>query len=295
MTTITVEDINSIIDAEAGITAVALVQVAGEPMSKARARFTKRGTTYTPERTRTAEERVRTAYLASVGRIERDADAAFRVEADFYCGTRQRRDVDNMLKLVLDALNGVAWPDDVQVLEVSGRKQFVAKAEARTDVTVFKIDGGMNRPTQPCAQCGTPFLTYESWRSDPTGKKYCSLTCAAEGRRKRRTCDHCGQSFTHKKSQTKRRYCSASCRDASGHVALTCEYCSDVFDCYRSWQRKHPVCPKAECQKAHDAKVHRERRTKHFPATCLICGAGVTRKEYKRCGPCARAGRKVPK
>jgi len=34
----------------------------------------------------------------------------------------QRPDVDNLIKTVLDGLNGIAWNDDAQVVEVSGRK-----------------------------------------------------------------------------------------------------------------------------------------------------------------------------
>lgn len=34
----------------------------------------------------------------------------------------QRPDVDNLIKTVLDGLNKIAWNDDAQVVEVSGRK-----------------------------------------------------------------------------------------------------------------------------------------------------------------------------
>ena len=84
---------------------VAEFEVPGEPVSKARARFSRQNgktVAYTPERTKTGEQRIAIAYRAAGGRRCRDTETAFAVHADFLNGTMQRRDVDNMLKLVLD-------------------------------------------------------------------------------------------------------------------------------------------------------------------------------------------------
>ena len=129
-------------------THVATFTVQGEPRSKARPRFSTRNgrvVAYTPRDTKTAEDRYRVAYLQAARAIETDPFAAFTVEATFYCGTKQRRDVDNMLKAVLDGLNKTAWPDDAQVVEVVGRKTYVPKSEARSEVTVRKV-GELNMP-----------------------------------------------------------------------------------------------------------------------------------------------------
>ena len=59
--------------------------VPGEPVSKARARFTNYrspGRVYTPEKTRQAEERMAAAFRAAGGRHEPDKDATFGVRAD---------------------------------------------------------------------------------------------------------------------------------------------------------------------------------------------------------------------
>jgi hypothetical protein len=43
-----------------------------------------------------------------------------------------------MAKVVLDGLNGVAWADDAQVIELSARKGFVEdKQHARIEVLVY--------------------------------------------------------------------------------------------------------------------------------------------------------------
>lgn len=293
----TLADIADLIGEDGDMVPVAFLSLTGEPVSKARARFTKYGSkvhAYTPERTRTAEDRIKAEYLRAAGAVERDQDAAFSIEADFYCGTRQRRDVDNMLKLVLDALNGVAYPDDVQVLEVSARKHFTAKANARTEVVVFKLDKGMERPTQPCARCGTPFLTYESWRANPGGKKYCSPGCAYKHRleTRERECAHCEEKFYARKAG--QLFCSRECANSHGKQEVTCEICAARFVQFKSWVALGRLCCSKQCGAEKARRRRHDRRAQHFPGTCLVCGSGTTRKEYKRCNPCKLSGQKVP-
>lgn len=47
----------------------------------------------------------------------------------------QRPDVDNLIKTVLDGLNGIAWNDDAQVVEVSGKKAW-SDGPAQTNIRV---------------------------------------------------------------------------------------------------------------------------------------------------------------
>lgn len=47
----------------------------------------------------------------------------------------QRPDVDNLIKTVLDGLNGIAWADDAQVIEVSGRKGWSSKGMTHIKIT----------------------------------------------------------------------------------------------------------------------------------------------------------------
>ena len=103
---------------------------------KGRPRFA-RGDVYTPRATRDAERAIAGAYrLASVRDHERVAHApkgtpvtvAIACERNVRSDLRKRQgdmqpdtdkpDVDNVAKLVMDALNGLAYEDDAQVDEI---------------------------------------------------------------------------------------------------------------------------------------------------------------------------------
>lgn len=54
-------------------------------------------------------------------------------------GQRTGADVDNCVKLILDALNGTAWPDDGQVAEVRASKLFCDQAGVDRPQTIIEI------------------------------------------------------------------------------------------------------------------------------------------------------------
>ena len=118
---------------------VARYSIEGEPASKERPRFSGKGT-YTPAATTKAELAVGWKFREAARGHQAEAGADYGVAARFFCGNRRRRDIDNMLKLVLDALNGVAWADDSQVTEVSASKAY-DPAAARTEIVVYRITG----------------------------------------------------------------------------------------------------------------------------------------------------------
>lgn len=266
--------------------------VPGEPASKARPRFDGRGLksrTYTPAKTKAAEEAVAWRFKAAGGRFNPDGEATYAVDMTFYNGTRQRRDVDNMIKLVLDGLNGVAWVDDTQVMEVSARKRFTDRESARTEVEI-RIEGRMDRLTAICEECGAEFITYASWGR----KRHCSDDCRLAKRRRARlrACQHCGKVWDPGKP-SEAKYCSRECRSQAGRARVTCSVCGTEFEQFRSWIAERNYCSDP-CRRVRDAEVQRHRRTKHFPGRCLVCGAGTTRKEYRRCNPCKLAGKQIP-
>jgi len=92
--------------------------VRGEPLPKERPRVL-RGHTYTPRRTLEAERGVREA--ASLAGV-RPRRGPVMLSVVFYRSTRRRVDLDNLVKLVQDALNGYAWEDDSQIEALSARK-----------------------------------------------------------------------------------------------------------------------------------------------------------------------------
>jgi len=93
----------------------------GEPMSKQRARtfVDDNGTTktITPPVTVAAEGRI-TAALYEKGNYREpmgNEDTRWGVRINFYRKSKVKRDIDNMGKLVLDALNTLVWKDDSQI------------------------------------------------------------------------------------------------------------------------------------------------------------------------------------
>lgn len=268
---------------------VATFKVTGEPVSKARARFTKRGShvqAYTPEKTRTAERVIAAHFQEAGGRKNPDPEVTFGIAAAFHNGTRQRRDVDNMLKLVLDGLNGVAWVDDNQVVEVSARKFYAGSRDlAHTEVTVYKV-GVIDRDRRKCAVCAKEFVTYASWDK----KRHCSAECVRLGRIRvrERKCKQCGENFLAHGPSKQPQFCSRECRGAYGRTELACEICGTKYVTFRSWQRTRSYCSPT-CRGVIEARIAKERRATRKPGTCQVCGSGTSRKEYVRCNACRLA------
>lgn len=143
--------------------------VPGVPRGKARPRVVD-GHAYTPHKTKAYEMAIRDAYTEAaleeppearyfgrgtdVGLIVRcyfpvpkQASKAKR-EAMLEKKIRPQRkpDIDNVLKAVADALNGVAYYDDCQIIMMSGAKFYAA--DPRINVEIFAIPGmcGENLP-----------------------------------------------------------------------------------------------------------------------------------------------------
>lgn len=95
--------------------------VPGAPVPKARARVTRGGHAFTPKRTADAELLVR--QHAKQAGVQRRVGPV-RLTICFYEADRRRRDLDNMAKLVQDALNPSrkdpwgAWQDDAQIVSL---------------------------------------------------------------------------------------------------------------------------------------------------------------------------------
>lgn len=269
---------------------VAQFTIPGEPVSKARARFTKRGSkshAYTPEKTKTGEETVAWKFKQAAPRHRPDSESTYGVFAVFFNGTRQRRDVDNMLKLILDGLNKVAWADDVQVEEVSGRRGVDVAANARTEVLVYKVGAVRKPPQGECAHCGGQFDMYNSWNNK---RRYCSAECRVEARRlaRVRTCVHCGKEFSNTHLENPPKYCSTECGYAARRRDVACDGCGVVFSKQACHVRKENYCS-ASCRDT----AARKRRAKNAKGPCATCDGVVSKKTYKQCQACRTAGRPV--
>jgi len=188
--------------------AVVTVEMHGEPVSKARARIRVLGgkvSSYTPSGTVLAQRAVSDAF-EKAGFTPTDAwDFALSIE--FRLGSWQRRDVDNLAKLVLDAATGIVWVDDVQVRRLVSS---VDRGSENPGTTVrLSLLPPQRRPTSPCGWCGKPVPTYPSWGGSV---RYCDATCrsAASAERRARRCDVCGSEFI-PESRRPRVTCSEAC------------------------------------------------------------------------------------
>lgn len=131
--------------------------VEGDPQGKARPRFSqKSGTVYTPTKTVRYERLIRKAFLDAGGNavpsdcyVGITVDAYFQIPKSYTKGKRlacehninrpdKKPDIDNILKIVLDGLNGVAYADDKQVIEVRCRK-FYSVSSGYLKVSVSEI------------------------------------------------------------------------------------------------------------------------------------------------------------
>lgn len=268
---------------------VARFTVDGEPVSKSRARFTNRGSktrAYTPEKTKTGEQAVAWKFKQAAPGHRPDKETAFGVFAIFFNGTRQRRDVDNMLKLILDGLNKVAWADDSQVDEVSGRRGLDLPENARTEILIYRT-GRVDRPKAACLQCGHLYDTYPSLAD----KKFCSAACGYESRKqaKTRACQHCGGQFVSHGIEVAPKYCSTDCGYAARRRDVPCNQCGVTFSKQACHVRKQNYCS-AECRDT----AARQRRAKNAKGPCQTCDGSVSKRTYTQCSACRLAGLQVP-
>lgn len=114
--------------------------IPGVPVAKGRPRFRKLGSfvqTYTPAKTRNAEKEIVNCFKQQVIDFKMPENGPISLCIMFYMpipkGTSKKRtkeileqhtphtkkpDVDNLTKLVQDALNGIAWHDDSEICDI---------------------------------------------------------------------------------------------------------------------------------------------------------------------------------
>lgn len=118
--------------------------VPGKPVPKARPRVTRSGHAYTPAITKQWE-----SDIAAVARDSgvKPLSGALKLYCIFYMPGRGKRDkvrgdLDNYIKSLCDALNGIAWEDDIQIVEIcaSKRRALAYKKDVGVAVWVEKWD-----------------------------------------------------------------------------------------------------------------------------------------------------------
>jgi Holliday junction resolvase RusA-like endonuclease len=226
------------------------VQINGEPWSKSRPRFTRRGGTYQPKDDRDAEERLR---LRLRVRIDSPFPGNVMLVCRFYRSNFQRIDTDNLLKHVCDSANGILWKDDSQVTFVLGEVNYDPDWP-RTIILAGDHDSTLRRGDdrhRPCERCGAMFLP-------PAGK-------AGEGRR----------------------WCSRECSYAARTTALQPIVCPQCGVTFKPTAKRQVLCSQA-CVSAKLTNRNRAARVGP-PSECTECGKTLTHRRGGRCRDCWRA------
>lgn len=134
--------------------------VPGQPVGKGRPRAAKRGShiqLYTPEKTASYENLVATAAHGSMrgaepikGACHVDMDIRLMVPMSWSAKRRnqaleglvfptKKPDLDNILKAVFDAINGIVWEDDVQAVYVQAVKRYSAVPGVHVNVKSVEV------------------------------------------------------------------------------------------------------------------------------------------------------------
>ena len=135
------------------------IEIYGEPVGKGRPRFNGCGKyvrTYTPDKTVRYEKLVKSAYKEQAENYS-FGDAPLRVNITAFfappkSATKAKRakmlngelyptkkpDADNIAKIICDALNGIAYNDDSQIVRLTVNKIYSETAYVTVDISEYK-------------------------------------------------------------------------------------------------------------------------------------------------------------
>lgn len=116
-------------------------EIEGRPVGKGRPRMnTRTGRAYTPQATKTAENRIKRIYTREInhffeGYIRMSVIAYYPVAKSNTKKVKEQKlnniirpntkpDIDNVIKLVADSLNDIAYTDDTQIVELHAEKYY---------------------------------------------------------------------------------------------------------------------------------------------------------------------------
>ena len=139
--------------------------IPGEPVAKGRPRVTRTGIAYTPAKTKGYENLVKMCYMEQCNNLKLEGELQAAVIAYFQIPKSaskkkqkqmeegeirptKKPDADNILKAVLDALNGLAYKDDSQIVSVGIEKWY--SHEPKVEVVI-------------CEYCQRGLRTMKKW------------------------------------------------------------------------------------------------------------------------------------
>lgn len=231
-----------------------------EPLPKSRPRFGG-GRAYTDSKTSQYEKLIGWSLRPHVKK-RNDVDD-LKVTLQIRTKTRQRKDIDNLVKSIFDACNQIVWADDQQVTELH------ATLSRGSDSPGFDIlvEVAEHR-SRFCKKCGKSLTKVQS--------SFCSKDCYDTEQRKGtyRACKGCGSPVyrQNEKSKAIDSYCShecrwgrtAKCRNCGSEIKGHAKFCG--LECSASWYKDRPLKSK-------------------LGGKCMDCGKEIAR-SAKRCRHC---------
>jgi Holliday junction resolvase RusA-like endonuclease len=125
---------------KAGISMIVKFEVPGKPVPQQRPRVMRGGWAFDPAKCVKAKKAVRMIALAHANKMRwKASNSRFGVTLMFF-GAHPLSDVDNLAKLILDALKGIFWIDDRQIDEIHAHKEKEDKGKEKTVVAVYTLD-----------------------------------------------------------------------------------------------------------------------------------------------------------
>lgn len=255
----------------------------GAPVSKSRARVSQ-GHAYTPRRTEEAQQVLAWAIKLAMPKGYRDdGEQTYAVEARFFMPSFHRIDVDNLLKLVLDAGTGIVWKDDIQVVEVHG---YITRQvpNPRSEIRIYSVPSP--HPSLTCEHCGKSFRLPAS---QSEGRRFCTKACQRAAMSTAVAVQCVGCSRTVKRIPAKvveNPYCSVACRTRHTAETRACAHCGSSITRPRSQFRNQP---RAYCSYVCREAFWREHRKMAAQGQCVDCGGPTSKKSYVRCQSCEHA------
>ncbi len=127
------------------------ITVFGNAVPKGRPRVALRGkhpVVYTPTKTREWEQLIK---LAAAGKVKKLITGPIDLYVAFFLPRpktlpkkvvhhTKRPDLDNLVKAVMDALNGVVWRDDSQVVEKYACKYYVYEMRPHVTIDILEME-----------------------------------------------------------------------------------------------------------------------------------------------------------
>lgn len=200
--------LRGLIGEEADPEGLRVLVMPGEPMSKARARWSAKSRTFYTPRTTTGVEAALALFLRT--RIDGRYEANVAVAAIFFRSNQQRIDADNMMKLVMDAgTKAGIWADDCQVTRQASVVEHDPE-RPRTVIAIAPVQSSMTRSVMvdlSCARCGSAFQKERRKITKPP--KFCSERCQYDADRREARCAKCESVFMRRVAG--QRYCSKKC------------------------------------------------------------------------------------